>query len=103
MGNYNIMEIYNPARTILNFYLQHTVKGWAETSKEESCLHGVYSLMKRAKTITNKCLLFIYLFLAVLGLPCSMGFLKLWRVDFSRCRAQALGQPGFSSCDAWAQ
>ena len=30
------MEIYNPARTILNFYLQHTVKGWEETSKEET-------------------------------------------------------------------
>ena len=57
------------------------------------------------------------LFLAVLGLGCCVGFSLvavsrgyslvvehgLLIVVASRCRAQALGCAGFSSCGSWAQ
>ena len=81
MGKYNIMEICNPPRTILNFYLQHTVKGWAETSKEETAfMEFNEGLNERAKIITNKCLfkknLFIYFWL-------SLVFVAPWA--FSSC------------------
>ena len=59
----------------------------------------------------------LFLFLAALGLRCSSGAfsglsergstvsLCLWasnRDDFSYCKAQALGQVGFSSGGSWA-
>ena len=59
---------------------------------------------------------FIYLFLAVLGLCCCVGFPRVVAIrgyslscgaqaphcsGFSCCRAQALGHRGFSSCGSW--
>ena len=54
-----------------------------------------------------------YLFIAVLGLHCCMGFslvaATLWLqcasclLQWSCCRAQAPGLAGFSSCDTRAQ
>ena len=64
-----------------------------------------------------KIVLFMYLFLAVLGLCCCVGFSSScsdqgplsscsarashWR-DFSCCRALALGRLGFSNCSSFA-
>ena len=62
-------------------------------------------------------LIFIYLFLTVLGLRCSAGFslvaasggyspaagCRLLTAVASCCRAQALGWADFSSCGTWAQ
>ena len=56
---------------------------------------------------------FLYLFLAVLGLHCCMGFSLVvesggcspWTSHcsgFSGCRAWTLGYVGFSSCSMWA-
>ena len=48
-------------------------------------------------------ILFIYLFLAVLGLRCCMGFLSLrWAGATLHCGARASHCGGFSCCGAWA-
>ena len=62
-------------------------------------------------------ILFIYLFLAVLGLNCCLGFSLVACRGYSLAAvheyiavaslaiggAQALGLPGFSSCSTWTQ
>ena len=41
--------------------------------------------------LLKKKIVFIYLFLAVLGLCCCEGFLQLWQEGLLSCGAQALG------------
>ena len=70
-------------------------------------LHNSVNILKKNKTELTVFHNFIYLFLAVLGLSCSLHH-SLSSVQashcggFSCCRARALGHADFSSCRLWA-
>ena len=72
-------------------------------------LNKNFNIFFNHKNFFPKCLLFIYLFLTVLGFHCCEGFPLVAMSEvcsscrgFSCCRAWALGCVGFSSCGAWA-
>ena len=90
-------------------FLFHPAGGWTQLSVCTSKLYDGHNYF--LNSVTN-------VILVVRGLRGCAGSLELWRVGttldcsarashcggvFSCCRAQALGQAGFSTCGSWAQ